>query len=296
MAEKAEVFKLFKSLDEEQTQIVELKKIEAAHTANAWLNLLGQVASLDKAGDKYRAYPNITWQIIVCVIVILISIFLAIGTGNPYILILTAIAIGIIVKLSLDQSKINKLDLSNHLRKVIMPLISILKEDISRKSKIYLKASFEKHDTAEYKVNEIPAGKKYPKIVESHFKIPRIQLKTTLVDSTQIQLDYSDLVRKKDITKKNPRGKIKNKVKYKIKHLVLIKLYYSNGVYHKLENIDLPADVIYTSKEQSHCFKTKLSEVTTDKEHCLPTKKILAAIARIYKCVQPIGKTTAGME
>ncbi|UZR92419.1 hypothetical protein [Chondrinema litorale] len=297
MADTKNVFQQLKSLDPEQTQIVETKKIDGTHTAQYWLNLLRKIAILDKDGDKVRLNSSLSIKMIVSGIVAFFSIFVAIGTQIPYILIITALAVGLAIKFGIDNKKVKKLDLSNHLRSFLMPFLSIIKEDIPKKSKVQIKASFEESDQQEYIVDQKQGNNKgYPKIKETYFKIPRLEFKATLIDGTQIHLEYTDFVRKRNVTKRNPRGKIKHKVKYKIKHLVQIKLFFHNGIYNVGGSLDLPKNIAYTTKGQTHCFKTKLVEIVPDEMDCMPTKKVLAAIAGIYKRVQPVGKTNADMQ
>jgi hypothetical protein len=297
MATKSEVDKIYKSLNEEQLQIVAEKMVDGNHSAFKWIKLLRKVALLDKYGDAYRAKQSYIWKIVLAVLVAIASIIAALVSEVYYIFTITAVAIGILIKVILDKNKIRDLDVSNHLRLLLMPLLAILREDIHKNGKISIKAILAPSAPEEYKIKDIPSsGSNYPKVNESHYKIPRIILNTILIDGTSLLLTLTEFMRKRDITKRNPRGKIKNKKKYKLKQVAIIKLQFKKSIYQLKEEGNISKDIIFAENETSYIFKVKITEITRGLQHCVPPKRVIKTIGSVYKLVQPIGKEVAGVE
>ncbi len=297
MASRSAVDKIYKSLNEEQQDIIAQKTLDGRHTAVKWLRTFRKLALLDKLGDSYRADQSYMWKIVGAITVGMISFFAAMGSENYFIFIVTAACIGAIIKVLYDRKKIKKLDLSNHLRLFLMPLLTILREDVSKNKRLSIQATLKEADSEEYKIKEIPfEGKGYPKINELHYKIPRIILSTTLIDNTALLLTTTDFVRKRNITKKNPRGKIKYKTKFKVKQVVIVKLQFKKSIYQLKEDISIPENIIFAENDEAFIFKAKVAEVARDVEHCMKPNKVLKAVGSIYKLVKPIGKEVEGVE
>lgn len=297
MAKKAQVDKIFDTLSEEQHKIIDEKIIDGRHTANKWLRTLKKLAILDKHVDSYLVHPSYGWKIGIGIAVAIIFFFAAFISEVYYLLILPAIAIGVIYKTVTDRNKIKKLDLSNHFRLFLMPLLSILKEDIHTSARISISAVLKKADQDEYKIKDVPnRNDGYPKIQEKHYKVPRISFNSIFIDNTSLLLTLTDLVRKRDITKRNPRGKIKRKIKYKVKQVGIVKVQFKKSIYQLKAEVPTPENIVMAENENAYVFKAKVSEITTDLEHRMNPNKILKAIGHIYNLVQPIGKEVEGVE
>lgn len=125
-------------------------------------------------------------------------------------------------------------DLSNHLRLFIVPLVTLLGDDIKPGGTLHLKMDL-RGGTVKDKLTEKKEPYKrgrYHRIVESVFVDPWLTADTVLSDGSHLHMDLSDGLRQFKKTKRNARGKIKSKTKYKIKGLLDVQLKLPAGRYH----------------------------------------------------------------
>jgi len=187
----------FQALGQEEQELVETKKVEGRRPADEWLHLLGQVARYDELADAAR------------------------GGGHGF----------------FARRFAKKHDVPNGLREFALPLLTILREDQDPEKPLDLFLDLTGAQMYWKQVNRTPEYKKppYHKIVDSFFADPWLQANAHFVDGAHVNFVITDHVRSTKKTKRNPRGKIKTKVKNKKKTEVAVTLSVPNRNYARAE-------------------------------------------------------------
>jgi len=122
-------------------------------------------------------------------------------------------------------------------RTFALPLIPILREDQDPEQPLDLFVDLTGATMYWKQVGETPQYKKppYHKIVDSFFEDPWLQGHAHFVDGAHLNFVITDHVRSSKKTKRNPRGKIKTKVKNKKKTEVAVTLSVPNRNYARAE-------------------------------------------------------------
>jgi len=225
----SEALQIYKSLDDEQKAFVREKKIEKNYRIKRWLEFFEKVAEMDMRSDAFRD-KSFKYLIGLGVVGFLLLIL---GSGFlPGLILLAALSIVFSFLLWLFfQHK--KIDLENHFRLTIVPLLSILKEEIDNDTKLYVAVDCS-DQMAKEKVQRVvePESKTMPYFTATYYKNPWFYIEGTMKDGTYISMNFEDLIRKKDITKRGSRGKVKTKNKFKIVHKIKITMHFSKATYH----------------------------------------------------------------
>ena len=158
------VFRIYKTLDRDQIRFVIDKIIEGDYSAENWLNRLNRIAFMDLVGDETREQAgrlSITFGLLTVVTLVLsilrpVLFFFPIGF---------LIMFGYFFSLFISLLKI---DISNHLRIFLVPLIEKLKERIDQTSSIYLKMDFSSPVTREKFTETLSPSKEKPVKVFKH--------------------------------------------------------------------------------------------------------------------------------
>src|SRR5687768_760100 len=115
-------FSLYGSLEAEQKEIIEKKSIEGTHTVDEWIAILSSLSAFDEHGDSLRKVLGWT---------IALSIVLGfIGTIIAESLIVAGVALLIVVAAIIFYRRFKKLDVPNSVRKFLLPLLRLLREDM----------------------------------------------------------------------------------------------------------------------------------------------------------------------
>ncbi len=185
----------FNALTPEQRQIIASKKVEGRRHPDQWLELLGPIAAYDEVADNARA-------------------------GGQ----------GFFAKRFAKRN-----DVPDGLRTFTLPLIPILREDQDPEQPLDLFVDLTGATVNSKQVGETPQYKKppYHKIVDTFFEDPWFQGNAHFVDGAHLNFVITDHVRSSKKTKRNPRGKIKTKVKNKKKTEVAVTLSVPRRNYEK---------------------------------------------------------------
>jgi hypothetical protein len=267
---------IYNKLNDEQKKFVSEKKIEASYKTKHWLELLKNVALMDRLGDSSRGAKQVWAWVLMVVGVILFFI----GFGFPPLLIVALIMIIVAIILFVQVSKLNQLDLRNNFREFVVPLLVLLKEETNDEEKISLKMEFKKPLDKSYLVQNIPnSNRGYPKVVTDIYKIPWMEGSAKMNDGTTIYWSFEDVICQKKVTKQNARGKIKVKTKNKVKHDIGLKMDVPKASY---ELKAVPADQIYTESADHHEFKIKGKTFSTEVQGSPDINYFLGLIAGVY--------------
>lgn len=207
----AGAFKAYSSLNGEQKAILRDKKIDASHTPAEWIALLGALARYDREGDSLRKGAG--WGIAIGVIG-------AFGGGviAHSLPALTTFLIIAIISFILYIS-LRSVDLPESLGGFVLPLMALMREDMDADAPLHLKLDFER-SVSKGKLlssNQLPGGRD---IVQSMYRNDWMEGGGTLAEGSTLGWSIIDLVRERRITKRNLRGKVKTKTKYKVRRII----------------------------------------------------------------------------
>ena len=289
---------IYKSLSAEQKDMVKLKHVSAKHNVADWLDLMKQPAYMDRMRDKYVARSGwwIFWACCFFVILLVIGVTKAdqyeymhdnLVVANLLRYLLPAIGLGWLVFTIITYRKLSSIDLGNHLRLFVVPLFAALKEELKKKQTIELDLNASAALTKENLKSETkPEGKSYPRITTSLYEVPWMYGKTKLLDETLLEWNITDLVRHRTVVKQNPRGKIKTKEKFKIKHKISAKITFAKSQY-KI-SLRPTKDMDFKETDTSYIFKIKGGAVSRAIDDSLPLNVFLDTISKTYSRVEPL--------
>lgn len=186
--------------------------IDTALTAEGWIDFLNPLAAFDKAGDAKRGPTGCAAGIF-----LLVTFIAVVTIPPPYIGVAVAPLVAAIY-LFLRWRKMKKQDIPNALREFVLPLVSVLREDVDPNEPVHLKLDLRGGTFAAKKQRSQTVNDKgYPKVSLDFYSDPWMLGEAKLVDGSTVSWEIQDEIRQRNVTKRNPRGKIKHKVKYKVR-------------------------------------------------------------------------------
>lgn len=203
--------KAYLALSQAQKRLLKSKRLEASYTPQGWLSLLSGLARYDAHADKLRRFSGIAF------FVLIMPVFFS-GAIPPLMLITVPLWLACALVWWLTR----RADLSNHLRLFIMPLVTLLADDVKPGELLHLKLDLRGGTAKDKRTGKKePYGKgAYYKIVETLYDDPWLSGDAPLSDGSRLQWALTDAIRQLKKTKRTARGKIKSKTKYKIKGLM----------------------------------------------------------------------------
>lgn len=236
---------LWQSLNPAQQEFVRKKVIVGNYTPDKWLKLLNKVAELDKIGDKKSS--NFGFKKLAPLGILPLSVFMLViywSTDDKIWAILAGVIGGISILLSLiflfKQRKQIPDDLHNSLRKSVIPIIHILREDMAQDQKLRLsiRADYPLNDTYLTKQEPKPDWNIFmPRTINYYYVYPWMQGKATLKDGSVLKWLIKSDIHFMDIAKRSRRsGKWKYMEKYKFKHQIRIKFSLPKTVYASVKS------------------------------------------------------------
>ncbi len=276
------ILNIYKTLDKEQLQFVQSKTVDASFKMKRWIEFMQPIAQMDKLNDRSRSKKSI--GLIFIIIGMVISLFLTFGF-LPFIIVLVGLTILLIIQIK-NLNTLKRLDIGNHLRLFLMPFLVVLKEesDENAKARIKFDASPPISDKKLVKTTD-NNNSGYPKVKTSFYNYPWLEAEVMLADGTALQLEFTDFIAKKNITKRGSSGKIKYKTKVKIKHSIGLKISFRKDHY-QIENKN--GNFIYTDSAEYHQFKTKKKLITFSIDESIPFNDVLGIISGAYQDVKAI--------
>lgn len=219
-------WKTYRSLNPEQRRVLKTKHLTANRDIDAVITLLQPIAACDRFGDKMRTRLGCSGSLLI----LLSFIGFIAGAQDrssravffPIAILVALIAVALIGAWSWTRG----IDVSNNLRQFLLPVLNVFREDIDSKQKCQLRLDFSS-PTAKQKLqqkSEPHSRGVYYKIIESFYIDPWASAEMPLADGSALKWSIVDHIRERRQTKKNPRGKIKTKVKYTVKTHVDLEL------------------------------------------------------------------------
>lgn len=215
------------SLDKLPPDIMEAvknKRFAGKKRLRQWLVFLKTLARFDeqvdqrlkKAGKKAAGFG------VGAFVGLFAGIFAIAGfDGNPLVVgicgaIVLFFALGFILFL-ITCSRLKKVNLDNSFRETLLPVLTILSEDIPSKKKIFLDLNLGEPTDKCYKISDkkIPPGRNR-KLIERVYRFPAFHADIPLENGTRLLLDLVKQPASYDRYYKTARGKYKHKTKWKM--------------------------------------------------------------------------------
>ncbi|MEW5725263.1 MAG: hypothetical protein AB1896_19270, partial [Thermodesulfobacteriota bacterium] len=177
-----------------------------------WVALLSEAAAFDEAADELRAKCG--KRAILFLILSIAFGFLAFFTfGITLILFVPALVLTIVY--FVKKGRLKKIDLDNEFRRVLLPFLETIAEDIPAEGRLRLELDLA--GPVEAKIvqrQEIPPGR-FRKVLETVYQDPWCRAEVPLMDGSRLILDIENTFVTQDRYWRNPRGKSKHKTKWK---------------------------------------------------------------------------------
>ena len=268
----------YNALSPEEKGIIEAQKVDSALSPDAWIASLGALAKYDVAGDSSRKVFGCSG-----VIAILLGIVGMIILQSWIVLAVFVVIGGVALYL---WSRMRKRDVPNILREFILPLVAVLREDLNADEPLQLKVDMRGGTKQEKKINtQVLRDSGYPKISESHYVDPWMEGEGSLVDGTVISWDVVDNIRERSVTKRNPRGKIKQKVKYKIKRVITARVGLRKASYAIAAAGE--SGMLMKSGEKRNVVRLRRQFILTQINQNPDIAELLGLITDVYKRATP---------
>jgi hypothetical protein len=283
-------YKTYSSLTPEQKRFVEDKYIEASRTPSEWLAFFARIAEYDRHGDSGRKLLGRAG--IGFAIAAFVSIFVSV-VAESFIPSLVVWPIAILMGLLYLIKK--KSDLPNKFREFVVPLVSILREEMRASEPLFLHLDFRggteqyKQTSGEhFKTAKRPASYVKADITERFFSDIWIEGRARLADDSRLELAIVDHICERKVGKRNARGKYKTKTKYKIKSVIEARLQLPQEDYALMGAGGRESDRIrLKSGEKRNAIRVRRVVKSSDLNSVLGLNHALDVIARAYKNVAP---------
>ncbi len=190
------------------------RKIFGQRPPNTWLEILTHLELLDQKTERKgkRAFKII----ISSFILLFVSGFIGAAIFPPALFLIPFGIAGFIFGI-FSAIRQSKQDIDDGFRNYLKPLMKVLERDMKADRELSIEMAllptdhknFLKSGGQKYKKGDYHAC--YDRIYERKY----LSLKARLYDGNRLTLSVSDSLTRSDMTKKNPRGKIKTKSKYR---------------------------------------------------------------------------------
>ncbi len=240
------VLKIYRSLDREQIQLVIDKKFEGRYPMDQWLKKLHKLAVMDTLGDDTR--QNSASLLIVFGIFTVFTLILTIS--KPFLFFFPIGFFLLFFYFLIMYITLNKIDIGNHLRLFIVPLLEKLNTTGTVNDPLYLKMDF----ANPINKNNLSRDADGKRIYKHHWMHGEI----TFTDQVNITWEIEDIVKE-----------VERSLQDKAKRLDLLK---KNAITHQLTmHFTLAKDLFEIHEQEPSItdtgdyFKIKLSRKDTSK-------------------------------
>jgi hypothetical protein len=280
----------YQSLTPDQKIFVKEKRIEGAYTPEQWLIFFSKIAEYDALRDASSG--KFAWLGCGCVTFVIASFIIGFIVIFLLPVAFLVLILAIIIGIYLSRQRT---DIPNHLRQFIVPLLSVLNEEMRRGETMFLRVDLSSPTAKEKLFSEqLSAGglrlqKAGSKITEKFFSNQWLVGTAELADGTKLQWQIFDRVRQRVEGKKRTSGKFKTKTKLKIKSRVQVEMQFKRKDYLlKPFQLNTPTEKI---EVKAGVNRDKISVrrifVSNQENKVTPLSELLDAIATAYKKATP---------
>jgi hypothetical protein len=281
-----DAWKIYRSLSAEQKQILSQKQLELNRPVDELLALLKPLAACDAVANKAQTRFGCTFGLLVVVTVVGVIFFSNLGWS--------AVTLGVLVLLIAATIAaawfwiwLRGVDVSNNLRSFVVPILALFREDIDPKTPVHLRLDLTQPTASPKKTGEGAPYKQgaYYKIVDTTYVDPWMSADTVLVDGTKLSWSVTDRIRERKKTKRNPRGKIKSKTKYRKITDLEVQLGLKTKTYAVAE-----AGVSADGKRSKVEVRRKVRTASLDP---IDPRALIDAITDVYRAARPAKEANA---
>ncbi|GEM_PF-1604219 len=284
-------FQTYQSLNTDQKVFIKEKIIEGTATPEQWLTLFRKVGEYDRYRDASSSkFGGIGCG---CGLIAFIGFFFSIATVYSFLLYLLILVPFVILFILIAR---RRLDMRNHLRQFIIPLLAVLREEMSPQEPFYLRLDLRDGTTVgtNYSNQLSASGQRLQrsgsKVTEAFYAHYWLLAKGTLADGTRLEIQLFDRIRKRSEGKRRTSGKYKTKTKHKIKTRLEAMLHFKKSRYvlNKEQAISQSGEKVEIKANDSRTvIKVRRNVVGTDLLTPVGVDKLFDTIARAYRQVTP---------
>ncbi|PBQ27995.1 hypothetical protein [Shewanella algae] len=259
--------KVFKQLTPAEQEFIRTKKLDATHSTQHWLLFLKRLTRLDRMGSPLRRQfrRSRNWLIGFTIV----SIFLPV----PHLVVYTLVGLTLASILLLHSC--NRMDVNDNVRTGLTKLMQVLAMETNS---VQLKLDLD----SIHKRKPARTEKPEKSTQLAYFEVPLLQFRAKLKDGNELQLRLDDVICRRKRTRRNARGKVKTKIKYKGRRSIRSCLTLNPDHYHLRKTKLAP-----TSKAQTQNGITKVKSNSTFKfigeSRLMDAENILRTIAKSYQ-------------
>lgn len=279
------VSEVYKSLNDEQRRVLLEKQVKMNRPIDETISFFKPLAACDKLGDKSRTKFGCGGAIAIIAIIPLLIMW-----GNdvypaPVAIGLIVTAIVIAVLLLKRWSWLSKIDLSNNLRGVVLPILQLFREDIGREQPVQLELDLSSptHKTKQKSKSEPYKAGVYYKVIDTFYVDPWMTGEALLTDGTRLRWSITDSIRERQKTKRNARGKHKTKTRYSKKTSIDVEVSLESKQY-ELGEVEA-VKVIEGERKNRVRVNRRVKMDSLDPIH---PREIVDLVANVYRGAQPV--------
>lgn len=210
------VFKMYSALNYFQKGFIKNPKKTFVMKPSQFLDFARPIAELDKDGDSVRKFFG---GLAIACFVIFVILMIIMGNSDTDVTIPVVIDVIFAIFFLISWFMLRGIDMHNNLRQFAVPVINAISMDMEPTEKMQLKLDLRDcmHDSKEDNsphLNRLSAG------TITYYRNDWFSLSAKLADGSSLDLNCSDLIRKKHIVKRSASGKRKSKTKYKVKRKI----------------------------------------------------------------------------
>ncbi|MBN1106018.1 MAG: hypothetical protein JXL84_21590 [Deltaproteobacteria bacterium] len=208
------------SLTPKARQVILLKRIEERKPAKAWRSLLTELAGFDSIRDRLyaKASRRRVLFFVLFGILFVLSFLLGDALGLPGVVVGLLLSCACLVLSILFHSRVKKLrdmDLMSDFRTVLIPLLKILQEDLTKKVPVRLSLNLVGLKPGKViREGDVPPGR-FKRVTERLYRDRWCAMSVRMADGSMVRLRLVNLVLRQERQWTNPRRKTKFKVKWK---------------------------------------------------------------------------------
>ncbi|HEX9983754.1 MAG TPA: hypothetical protein VGF69_10860 [Thermoanaerobaculia bacterium] len=279
------VSEVYKSLNSEQRRVLLEKQVKMNRPIDETIAFFRPLAACDKLGDKSRARFGCTGGLAIVAIIPLLIMW---GNGvypTPVALGLIAAAIVVATLLLRRYLWLDKIDLSNNLRGVVLPILHLFREDVAPDQPIQLDLDLRSptDKTKQMSKSEPYAAGAYYKVIDTFYADPWMTGEALLTDGTRLRWSVTDSIRERKKTKRNARGKHKTKTRYSKKTSIDVEVAMKSKQY-ELGAVE-EGTVVEGERRNTVRVKRRVKMASLDPIH---PREIVDLVANVYRGAQPV--------
>lgn len=275
------VLKVYRSLTAEQKQALSEKRLDVQRPIGELLDFMRPLAACDAMSDKVRTKLGCTFG--VAIVVLIVTCFFMMGRWSGLNIII-ALAIAAVMTWSFFLWRWTaSIDVSNNFRSFALPVLTVLRDDFDAAQPVHVRLDLSKPtlDTKKRSEGEPYAKGVYHKVIDSIYVDPWMTVEGRLIDGTKLSWEVTDTIRERKKTKRNARGKVKTKTRYKKKSAIEVEM----GLRRKTYDLGASAGDV-SGDGKRHTVRSS-RDVVSDSLDPITPRELLDVVADVFRSARP---------